>query len=36
MSDNTAGLTLDIDRTGSTVVVRCHGRLTAGEDDVLY
>jgi anti-sigma B factor antagonist len=36
MSDNTAGLTLDIDRTGSAVVVRCHGRLTAGEDDVLY
>jgi anti-sigma B factor antagonist len=36
MSDNTAGLTLDIDRTGSTVVVRCHGMLTAGEDDVLY
>ena len=36
MSDNAAALTLDIERTGTTVVVRCHGRLVAGEDDVLY
>jgi anti-sigma B factor antagonist len=30
-----AGLTLDIERTGSTVIVRCHGKLLAG-DEVLY
>jgi anti-sigma B factor antagonist len=36
MSDNAAVLTLDMERSGSTVVVRCHGRLVAGADDVLY
>jgi hypothetical protein len=36
MSDNAATLTLDIERTGTTVVVRCHGRLVASSDDVLY
>jgi anti-sigma B factor antagonist len=36
MSDNAATLTLDMERTGNTVVVRCHGRLVAGADDVLY
>jgi anti-sigma B factor antagonist len=38
MSDKTAAspLTLEIDRAGSTAVVRCHGRLVAGVDDVLY
>jgi anti-sigma B factor antagonist len=35
MPDNTAALTLDIERKGSTVVVKCHGKLLAG-DDVLY
>jgi anti-sigma B factor antagonist len=29
-------LTLDIDRTGDTVVVKCHGRLVAGVTDILY
>jgi anti-sigma B factor antagonist len=36
MSDNPANLTLDFERTGTTVVVRCHGRLVADTDDVLY
>ena len=36
MSDNPANLTLDFERTGTTVVVRCHGRLVAGTGDVLY
>ncbi len=35
MPDTAAVLTLDIERTGSTVVVKCHGKLLAG-DDVLY
>jgi anti-sigma B factor antagonist len=35
MPDNAVGLTLDVERTGSTVIVRCHGKLMAG-DDVLY
>lgn len=29
-------LTLDIERTGNTAVVRCHGKLVAGVTDVLY
>jgi anti-sigma B factor antagonist len=29
-------LTLDIERTGDTAVVRCRGRLVAGVNDVLY
>jgi anti-sigma B factor antagonist len=28
--------TLDIERTGDTAVVRCHGKLVAGVSDVLY
>ena len=36
MSDNPANLTLDFERSGTTVVVRCHGRLVADTDDVLY
>jgi anti-sigma B factor antagonist len=36
MPDNAAALTLDFERTGSTVIVRCHGRLVADTDDVLY
>jgi anti-sigma B factor antagonist len=38
MSDEAAtGLfTLDIDRAGSVAVVRCHGKLVAGVNDVLY
>ena len=29
-------LTLDIDRAGNVVVVRCRGRLVAGVNDILY
>lgn len=36
MPDNAAVLTLDIAHSGSTTVVRCHGKLIAGVDDVLY
>jgi anti-sigma B factor antagonist len=38
MSDQAAHslLTLDIDRTGSDVFVRCHGKLVAGVSDFLY
>jgi hypothetical protein len=36
MPDKPAGLTLDIERTGTTVIVRCHGRLTSDVDDILY
>jgi anti-sigma B factor antagonist len=38
MSDTAAGslLTLDIERTGDTAVVRCHGRLVAGVNDIFY
>ncbi|MGC1783464.1 MAG: STAS domain-containing protein [Acidobacteriaceae bacterium] len=36
MSDNIVSLTLDVDRNGGTVIVRCHGRLVAGVDDILY
>ena len=36
MPDNPVGLTLDIERSGDTVVVRCHGKLVAPVDDVLY
>lgn len=38
MSENAAAnlLTLEIDRTGSAVVVKCHGKLVAGATDVLY
>jgi anti-sigma B factor antagonist len=38
MSDKAASslLTLDIHRTGNTAVVRCHGKLVAGVNDVLY
>jgi anti-sigma B factor antagonist len=36
MPDKSVGLTLDIEHTGSTVIVRCHGRLTSDVDDVLY
>jgi anti-sigma B factor antagonist len=35
MPDN-APLTRDFERSGDTVVVRCHGRLVADTDDVLY
>jgi anti-sigma B factor antagonist len=31
-----SALTLDVDRTGEAVVVRCHGRLVAGVNDLLY
>lgn len=38
MSDKAAAelLTLDIARTGESVVVRCHGKLVAGADDIFY
>jgi anti-sigma B factor antagonist len=38
MSDKAAAtlLTLDINRAGNTAVVRCHGKLVAGVNDVLY
>jgi anti-sigma B factor antagonist len=32
----TSLLTLDVLRTGDTVVVRCNGKLVAGVNDVLY
>ena len=28
--------TLDIDRAGNTAIVRCHGKLVVGVNDVLY
>jgi len=28
--------TLDIERAGNTAVVKCHGRLVAGVNDILY
>jgi len=37
MSDEaTTLLTLDIDRTANAAVVRCHGKLVAGVNNVLY
>lgn len=38
MSDETAAglLTLDVDRSGDTAVVHCHGRLVASVSGVLY
>ena len=38
MSDEAAPslLTLDIDRAGTSAVVRCRGKLVAGVNDVLY
>ena len=38
MSDQTrpSALTLDVERTANTAVVRCHGRLVSGVNDVLY
>ena len=36
MPDNAVSLTLEIDRSGNAVVVRCHGRLVWGVEDVLY
>ena len=38
MSDETPAspLTLDIERTGNTVVVKCHGKLVAGVSDFFY
>jgi anti-sigma B factor antagonist len=38
MSENAAAnlLTLEIDRTGEAVVVKCHGKLVAGLTDILY
>jgi anti-sigma B factor antagonist len=36
MPDNTAALTLEIEPKGSFVVVRCHGRLVADTNDLLY
>jgi anti-sigma B factor antagonist len=38
MSDTAASslLTLDIERASNAVIVRCHGKLVAGVNDVLY
>jgi anti-sigma B factor antagonist len=38
MSDKAATslLTFEVERTGSTAVVRCHGRLVAGDTDRFY
>jgi len=37
MPDQAASLlTLDIDRTGDTAVVRCHGKVVAGVSDIFY
>jgi anti-sigma B factor antagonist len=36
MPENLPTLTLDIERGGSTAVVRCHGKLVSGVEDVLY
>jgi len=38
MSEKAASnsLTLDVNRTGDTTVVRCSGKLVAGVNDLLY
>jgi anti-sigma B factor antagonist len=36
MPDNAAVLTLEMEPKGSTVVVRCYGRLVADTNDLLY
>jgi anti-sigma B factor antagonist len=36
MPDIAPALTLDIERTRNTIIVRCHGRLVSGVDDILY
>jgi anti-sigma B factor antagonist len=36
MPDIAPALTLDIDRTANPIIVRCHGRLVSGVDDILY
>jgi anti-sigma B factor antagonist len=36
MPDNAVPFTLEIDRSGDPVIVRCHGRLVWGVEDVLY
>jgi len=38
MSDGIAAslFTIDVELSGNTVVVRCHGKLVAGVNDVLY
>ena len=34
--DRRPPLTLDLDSSGTTAVVRCHGRLVSGVNDILY
>jgi anti-sigma B factor antagonist len=36
MPDNAAALTLEMEPKGSTVIVRCHGRLVSDTNDLLY
>jgi anti-anti-sigma factor len=36
MSDKSVYLSLDIARSGNTAIIRCHGKLIAGVDHVLY
>lgn len=36
MPEETAALTLDVDREGDRAIVHCHGKLVAGVTNVLY
>jgi anti-anti-sigma factor len=36
MSDKSVDFSLDIARSGKTAIIRCHGKLIAGVDNVLY
>ncbi len=36
MPEETAALTLDVERDGDRAIVRCHGKLVAGVTNVLY
>ncbi|MFZ0517710.1 MAG: STAS domain-containing protein [Acidobacteriaceae bacterium] len=36
MTDRAVDFSIDIARSGNTAVIRCHGKLVAGVDNVLY
>jgi anti-sigma B factor antagonist len=36
MSDKSVEFSLDITRSGNTATIRCHGKLVAGQDNILY
>jgi|SRR6185437_5708771 len=36
MSDKSVEFSLDIARSGKTAIIRCHGKLVAGVDNILY